>query len=276
MTILKIKKKMWEDFNESQAEEDQRAVKAKQFLTDESIKDALRERDALVASAKDIGKGMQERANSIASSFKGIKDAYDADLQSYGDRDKIMVAYYQHVAEESSKSVEVIKKDNDQIWRNISQGSVSILSNAFFKTMHSGFKNLFGDILTGFADMIERMIAKWLAMQAVMGIAKLFGLPFGGSFLGGLFGFDDAGNDRKAQHWGYDFGKYFTNGMTDYSRHSAAASPSNANAGGSRSASVTTGDIIINVHNAQTMDVNALGKQVAWEMQQRLRVVVGS
>lgn len=89
--------------------------------------------------------------------------------------------------------------------------------------------------------------------------------------LAGLFGglvFDDAGNDRKARRWGFDFAQHFTHGIGDFA---GRMQPAMASAG-SGGQSVQHFHIEGPFHIREEADINKIAERLAWHTQLRSRV----
>lgn len=165
-----------------------------------------------------------------------------------------------------ARMVEAGKKALQQMAGNVQ----NILGNAFEKLFMGDSKHWFSDLLKAFQQMLAQMVAQALAAGIVRSI---FGAAAGGGgFLSGalgIFGFDDADNDRKAQRWGFDFAEHFSRGQANFQNYSA---PSHS-ASGAQSASPIVVQMTGDNHYHNDMDAGRVADIVAVKVQQRLRGV---
>ena len=153
------------------------------------------------------------------------------------------------------------------------QNVENILGGAFEKLFEGDSKHFFSDMLKGFIQMLEQMMAKALAL----GIVNLLTGGAGG-FLGGngkgnggflsVFGFDDATNDTKAARWGFDWASKFTGGAAQFNN---AHKPFAAGAGGSGQGGDTHVHVHIGaVHNHTEADMGKMADMLAFKVQSGL------
>ena len=141
------------------------------------------------------------------------------------------------------------------------QQTADILGGAFEELFTKRSKHFFSDMLQGFEQMLEQMAAKALAM----GIVNLLTGGAGG-FIGGALsglGFDDPGNDRQAQHWGFDFANHFQKGIAEHNRSMLAPAGTGAGGGTTNSVQIHMGE----VHMHNMADVHEIGRTLAWHVQ---------
>ena len=155
-------------------------------------------------------------------------------------------------------------------WRRVmhrmADTMTEVFENAFTDLFHKGWGKFFQDVLQGFVKMLEKMVAELLAKAAIFGILNVltggsFGAAQGG--LGKFLGFDDWGNDRKAQHWGSDYADHFTRGIKEFAGR-------NVPAGGGRAASVQPITVhMSDIKISHEMDIRDVANKLAWHLQTR-------
>lgn len=152
----------------------------------------------------------------------------------------------------------------------LSSESLSVLS----RSLRKGVTGVFGDIVVRtltnlLSESLESALAsafrKKPQAQASGFVGGLFGSVF--DIMGGMFGFDDAANDRTAQTWGWDFAKHFRRGADSFQ----------AQRSGGISAPVSASPIYqttVNVHytgQGNAADYGEMGRRIALEVQRELR-----
>jgi tape measure domain-containing protein len=178
-------------------------------------------------------------------------------------------AIMQKIEEIEKQQAEAQAKREQERMRRIQSlrdGFQNVFANAFENALN-GSKDFFSSLLDGFKQMIARMIAEALA-------AKVMSALFGGGTgffdgLLGVFGFDDAHNDRIASRWGWDAARNFAVGAFDYDRQRGV---NLAGAGaGSQSLNITVN--MGGVTMTSNQDARQFADEIAWHVQQRLPVV---
>ena len=205
----------------------------------------------------------QARAKTEKDAMKGLGEMLGGMAQA----GREMTQAAQKASQEAMQKQQQQMQQFKATWGQLAQGSSQILESAFVNVLNGKFKNLFGNILQGFEQMITQMIAKWLAMQAIMGIFGAAGAPTGAfsSIFGG--GFDVADNDNHAQRWGFDFARYFTGGMSDYgNKHKPMQGQAEGRGAGDTHVHVH----IANVTNHTEADMGKMADMLAWKVQSGL------
>jgi TP901 family phage tail tape measure protein len=159
-----------------------------------------------------------------------------------------------------------------RVVRGMADQMTNVFEGAFTDLFEHGWKSFFKDILQGFTKMLEQMVAQLLAKSIIFGFLSLFGggLPGQKSFFSFL-GFDDASNDRKAEHWGFDFADMFGRGMKDFDnkRSPTMGAPTSGQ-------TVVHAPITVHAVINHEMDIKRVADQLAWHIQTRGAVYQGT
>ncbi len=123
--------------------------------------------------------------------------------------------------------------------------------------------------------MLEQMVAQLLAKAVIFGFLNLVTGGGAGGILGSFgsfLGFDDASNDRKAQHWGFDYADMFSRGMRDFDsqRKPFGGQPQGA------AATVVHAPITLHVTINHDMDIRTVAEKLSWHLQTRGVVYQGT
>lgn len=196
-----------------------------------------------------------------------------AGLRIYSEEWKRVYQEIQDIQEQTTEKATPEKELTNwqKALKSIADSTRGIFEGVFEDLFEHGFKNFFQNILKGFQQLIAQLIAKWVASQIVR---LIFGatLGGGGGFLGGIFGFDDAGNDATARRWGFDFADHFSRGISNF--HTARLQPAAALAGGGSGNGAFSPVIHVNFHDTtihRDVDIDRLGERLAYVTAEKLR-----
>lgn len=166
--------------------------------------------------------------------------------------------------EQMEENASRMKKTWSRLTKSMADQMVNVFEGAFTDLFEHGWKSFFSDILKGFEKMLEQMVAQLLAKAVIFGFLSLFGGGIQGhkSFFNFL-GFDNWGNDRQAQHWGFDYADHFTRGIKEFA--------SRAQPAGGKSGAQTIVHAPVTLHAVinHEMDIKTVADRLAWHMQTR-------
>jgi TP901 family phage tail tape measure protein len=227
--------------------------------------DAQREAEQKEQQSLDRRRDWEAQYNLISlAQYKTYLTRRLTSLEEYSEEWMTVQGKIFEIERQQEQQKETLFDKNMKRWKSVAGGLEGVFSNAFQNVL-SGGKDFFSSLLDGFKQMLAQMLAQ--AMAAGI-LRSLFGGNFMTGFLG-VFGFDDAHNDRIASRWGWDAARNFAVGARDYDRQRGVQM---AGAGaGSQSVNITVN--MGGVQMASGMDVESIGREIAWHVQQRLPVV---
>jgi len=246
--------------------------------TDEADRAAQQMFDNQIADMLRLMEAQRLEAEATAQYWKDVQDEQEATFRARIEQSAIAAKAEQDERDQTEQyhkdNPDIGKKPQTQLQKVLRQmgGDIqSILGGAFEKVFLGDTKNLLGDLLKSFEQMLAKMVADAVAAGIVR---SLFG---GGNFVTGfmgslLGGFDDAGNDRTARHWGFDFASMFTQGMSDHSTSRMAAAAPGGSSGGDTHVHINIQGPVVR----HDLDIRDLSRQVAREVQNGLRARPGT